>query len=126
MEDEEIKKYIFEELSKLEFAKYSKGFTYLNEAIFLCIKNIGFVNNLNKNVYTYIAKKYNESSVQNVKGCIEQAIKAMYNNTETEILQKYFYINKYEKPSLKLIICIVMNKYEWNIKKNKKEKIGSY
>lgn len=125
MEDEEIKKYIFEELSKLEFTKNSKGFIYLNEAIFLCIKNIGFVSNLKKNVYPYIVQKYNESSIANVKGCIEQAVKAMYNNTKTEIMQKYFYIDKNEKPSLKLIICMVMNKYEWNIR-SKKEKINQY
>ena len=119
MEDEEIKKYIFEELSQLEFAKYSKGFTYLNEAIFLCIKNIGFVNKLKKNVYTYIAQKYDESSDDHVKSCIEQSIKTMYNNTKPEKLQEYFYLKKYEKTSLKLIICMVMNKYEWNIRKQK-------
>ncbi|MCI8518954.1 MAG: hypothetical protein HFJ51_02335 [Clostridia bacterium] len=112
MEDIKIKEYIFQELSDLKFVKCSKGYTYLNEAILMCIKDISIANNLSKNVYTVIAKKYKETSPRNVKGCMEQAINTMFNNTKPEILYKHFYTEKYEKPTLKLIIWVIVNKYE--------------
>jgi len=113
MEDIKIREYIFKELSDLKFVKCSKGYKYLNEAILMCIKDMSIANNLSKNVYTVIAEKYKEASPRNVKGCMEQAINTMFNNTKPEILYKHFYTEKYEKPTLKLIIWVVVNKYEW-------------
>ena len=113
MEDIKIREYIFKELSDLKFVKCSKGYKYLNEAILMCIKDMSIANNLSKNVYTVIAEKYKEASPRNVKGCMKQAINTMFNNTKPEILYKHFYTEKYEKPTLKLIIWVVVNKYEW-------------
>lgn len=120
MEDKQIREYIFKQLKELEFVRSSKGFTYLNEAIFLCIKNECSTNNLTKNVYTVIANKYKERSPKNVKGCIEQSINTMYNNTNQKLLNKYFYVSEYQKPTLKFIICMIVNKYRWNKIQEKK------
>lgn len=113
MNDKKTKEFILKELSKLNFKRYTKGFKYLNEAIYICIKNSDAIDNLQKNVFPCIAKKYNEESLLKVKWCIEQAIKTMYNNTEINILCKYFNIEENLRPSLKFIIYTVVCNYEW-------------
>lgn len=111
MEDKEIRNFISKELENLEFKRYTKGFKYLNEAILLCIKNIDLLDNLNKNVFSKIAEAYNEKSLYNVKWCIEQVIKTMYNNTPISTLCDYFKIEENIKPSLKFIIYTIVCKY---------------
>lgn len=114
MDDKKTKEFILNELSKLSFKKYTKGFRYLNESIYLCIKDGDAIDNLHKNVFPCIAKKYNEKSPLNVKWCIEQSVRTMYNNTEINKLCNYFNIEENIKPSLKFIIYTIMCKYEWN------------
>lgn len=104
MEEKKVRYFIFKELSNFKFKKYTKGFKYLNEAIFICINDIDALDNLSKNVFPIIAKKFKEKSILNVKWCIEQVVKTMYNNTEIHILYNYFDIDEYIKPSLKFII----------------------
>ena len=111
MEDRKIKDFISKELSNFEFKRYSKGFKYLSEAILLCIKDINLLDNLSKNVFPKIATKYNEKSLYNVKWCIDQVIKTMYNNTEISTLCNYFGIEENIKPSLKFVIYTIVCKY---------------
>ena len=113
MIEKETKEFILKELSKFNFKRYTKGFRYLNEAIYVCIKDNAAMDNLQKNVFPYIAKKYNESSLLKVKWCIEQAIKTMYNNTKQSIICEYFNIEESLKPSLKFIIYTIVCNYEW-------------
>lgn len=113
MKEKEAKEFILKELSKFNFKRYTKGFRYLNESIYICIKDSAAMDNLQKNVFPYIAKKYNESSLLKVKWCIEQAIKTMYNNTEQSIICEYFNIEESLKPSLKFIIYTIVCNYEW-------------
>lgn len=114
----ETKDFILKELSNFSFKRYTKGFKYLNEAIYLCIEDNEAMNNLQKRVFTNIAKRYNEKSPLNVKWCIEQSIRTMYNNTEMKKLCEYFNVNENTKPSLKSIIYTIVCKYEWkNYKK---------
>ena len=70
MNDKEIKEFILNELLKFKFRVYSKGFKYLVEAIFLCIKNQDYINNLSKYVFPKIAYKHHEKSELNVKWCM--------------------------------------------------------
>lgn len=114
MNDNIVKEFILKELSQFNFHRYTKGFKYLNEAIFLCINNDDAIDNLHKNVFPYIAKKYNEKKPLNIKWCIEQSIKTMYNNTEIKKICTYFNIEENIKPSLKFIIYTVVCKYEQN------------
>ena len=111
MEEKKIRDFIFKELSNFKFKKYTKGFKYLNEAIFICINDIDALDNLSKNVFPIIANKFNEKSILNVKWCIEQVVKTMYNNTEIHILCNYFDIDECIKPSLKFIIYTIVCKY---------------
>ena len=90
---------------------YTKGFKYLSESILLCIKDENAIENLHKNVFPTIAIKYNEKSSLNVKWCIEQTIKTMYNNTEIKKICDYFDIEENIKPTLKFIIYTVVCKY---------------
>ena len=86
MNDNDIKKFIYNELSKFNFKRETKGFKYLCDAIFICIKDENALDNLSKNVFPQIAKKYNEKSFFKVKWCIEQVLKTMYNNTKISTL----------------------------------------
>lgn len=112
MEEGEIKDFIIKELSNFSFKMYTKGFKYLKEAIYLCIKEEDSIENLTKNVFNKIALKYKEKSYLSVKWCIEQVIKSMYNNTRIDILCNYFNIEENLKPSLKFIIYTICYKYE--------------
>ena len=108
MNDNDIKKFIYNELSKFNFKRETKGFKYLCDAIFICIKDENALDNLSKNVFPQIAEKYNEKSFFKVKWCIEQILKTMYNNTKISIISNYFSIDENLKPSLKFIIYTVV------------------
>lgn len=117
MKDREIKEFILNELSKFEFKKYTQGFKYLNEAIYICIKDINSLDNLTKYVFPKIGRKYNKSWLK-VKWCMEQVIQTMYNNTSMDVLCSYFNIDSNMKISLKFIIYTVVCKYENYLYKN--------
>lgn len=111
--EEKIKNYIIKELLKFRVQRGSKGFKYLVETIYLVIIDIDALDNLSKNVFPIIAKKYKEKSPLNVKWCIDKVIQTMYNNTEMEKISKYFNLEYNIKPSLKCIVyTIVCNFYK--------------
>ena len=119
-DEKKINSFIKNELSQFYLKKQTKGFKYLCNAIYICIKNEDALDNLTKNVYPQIAERYKEKSPYNVKWCIEQVIKTMYNNTEISILCKYFDIEENLKPSVKFIIyTIVCNSNNRYVKSNK-------
>ena len=112
MNEKYIKRYIQNELYKFEFKRYTKGYKYLTETIYLSIIEDGAIDNLTKNVFPKIAKKYHEKSYLNVKWCIEQVINTMYNNTKIDIICDYFHVGSNIKPSLKFIVYTIMCNYE--------------
>jgi len=59
-EEKKIRDFIYKELSKFNFRRYTKGFKYLSEAIYICIKDENSIENLSKNVFPKILEKYNE------------------------------------------------------------------
>ena len=93
-EEKKIRNFVYKELSKLNFRRYTN-----------CIEN------LSKNVFPKILEKYNEKSIYNVKWCIDQVIKTMYNNTDIKVLGEYFNLDKDLKPSLKFIVYCIVCKY---------------
>ena len=111
MDEVYIKKFILTELKKFNFKVYTKGYKYLKEAIYMCIVDEDALDNLSKNVFPYIAEKYNEKSYLNVKWCINQVINTMYNNTKQDIVSKYFNLEYNVKPSLKLITIVCKYNY---------------
>jgi len=110
-EEKKIRDFIYKELSKFNFRRYTKGFKYLSEAIYICIKDENSIENLSKNVFPKILEKYNEKSIYNVKLCIDQVIKTMYNNTNIRIISEYFNLDEDLKPSLKFIVYCIVCKY---------------
>lgn len=111
MREDKIRNYIFNELSKLNFKKETKGFKYLNEAIYLSIIDENTIENLSKNVFQNIAKKFNARSPENVKWCMNRVIDTMYCNTNMKDLCKYFNLEEDQKPTLKFIIYFITCKF---------------
>lgn len=109
--EKNIKNYIIKELLKFKLQRGSKGFKYLVETIYLSIVDVDALDNLSKNVFPIIAKKYNEKSSLNVKWCIDKVIQTMYNNTEMEVISKYFNLEYNMKPSLKCIVYTIVCNY---------------
>ena len=114
MNKTEMKRFIVNELNKFSFNRYTKGFRYLCETIFICINDEEKMNNLSKNVYPIIAKKHKEKNSTKIKWCIEQVLKTMYNNTDNRIICNYFSIQENKKPSIKLVVYTIVCKYEWS------------
>lgn len=111
MEENKIRNYIYNELSKLNFKKETKGFRYLSEAIYLSIADENAIENLSKNVFPMIAKKFNAKNPKNIKWCMNRVIDTMYCNTRMKTLCEYFKLEKDQKPTLKFIIYFIVCKY---------------
>lgn len=76
----EIKKYICSEIFKLGYNIKYKGTQYIIEAILYVYEqnNYDLLDNLEKNVYSYISKRH-KKSVNNIKTNIIKATKKIYN-----------------------------------------------
>lgn len=105
-----LKEFINNELSKVKFNQSTKGFKYLEEAIFICVINDDAIDNLSKNVFPKIANEHNEKTSFNVKWCIEQIINTMYNNTDGNILCQNYNLEINSKSTLKHIIYTILCK----------------
>lgn len=107
---DEIKFQIDNELRKLNFNFSYKGTRYLSECIYhIYISDKTNINNLAKNFYSILAKKYNQS-INTIYGDIKQAINAMFIDCEEKVLKDYFKYSFIIKPKPKEIIYIVLNK----------------
>ena len=73
--------------------------------------------NLKKNVYPTVAKKYN-TSIHNVKSNINRANNLMYYNCDIEKLKKYFTFDIDVKPKIKTVINTVINKISKKVTKS--------
>ena len=106
----EYRNKIIRELIFLGYDMSYKGTKYLIDAIeYIILNNNKEVCNLEKNVYSIISKKYNDS-IHNIKCNISRANNNMYCECEVEKLKKYFYLDKDLKPKTKMIINVITNK----------------
>lgn len=67
--------------------------------------------NLEKEIYPYIAR-VNKTHVENVKWSLSRTINLMYQNHTTKSvikLEEYFYLDRFEKPTPKLVIGTITN-----------------
>lgn len=81
---------IYDELEKINYNKIHIGTEYLKESIkFDYLKNNKEASNIQKQLYSLVAKKY-ETSVFNVKNNIINATNLMYTNCAITRLKKYF------------------------------------
>lgn len=108
-QDLEINERITKELLSLGYNFKLKGTLYLLESIkyILNSKNINLLENLEKNVYQYIANK-NGKKTLNIKTSIIKATNYVYNYQDERILNEYFSIKIKITP--KLVISTILNK----------------
>lgn len=113
-EKKTIKEKINYELHKINFNFNYIGTTYLSDCIFICstlIKNTNEINviNLTKEVFPIIANKY-KTEINNVKTNINRSTTNMYYDCNEQYLNKYCNSQFDSKPSLKILICAILNK----------------
>ena len=107
--ENEIKNDIIKQLLLLGYNFKHKGTHYLIESIIYIYKKeqMELVDNLEKNVYKYIAIRNNTTMI-NVKTNIIKATNYVYRYQDKEVLYKYFSINI--KVTTKLVISTILNK----------------
>lgn len=110
-----IKDFVIQQLSSLNFSHKSTGYFYLIDVITLIIEKNYINYNLEKDIYEQIAKKYNKivKSFQ-IKWNINKLIETMYRDTDMNILHSFFNTLDDSKPTAKLIINAVIEKYNHN------------
>ncbi len=109
MSEKKIRQKIKNELNNLNYNYSYKGTKYLEDSIYLLYKR-GYENdNLSKDIYPIIAKKYN-TKIDTVKCNILQASNNSYYECEQEVMEKYFGFQLSMKPKTKDIMFAVMRK----------------
>ncbi len=107
----EVISFIEKELDIFEFNKTSIGYKYLVDAILEAINNPKLIQNLEKELYYSVSKKYINSTYLNIKWAIDKSINSMYRFTNFDLICNYFNFEKPKKPTSKLIIQTIMQKY---------------
>ncbi len=115
MTDLELYNIIVKELRYFNFSINSMAFIYLVEAIYLVTKDKKSIKNFNQYIYPSIAQKYGTRS-ENVLWCISKLINIMYENTNEEVIKKYFDIYYRRRLSPKLFIIIISNNIQESYK----------
>lgn len=104
-----IKDKINKELKYLHFNFSHKGTIFLRECIYLIYIKSNKKINLNKEIYTNIARKYN-SSINTIKCDIFQACCNSYYESEEEIMKEYLNMPCIEKPTTKDFIEAIIKR----------------
>ena len=97
------------ELKNFNFKRNSLAYEYLIETIKIVAEDRTAIRDFLKYVYGPVSERYN-TRPQNVLWCINKLINLMYFNTNEEIIEKYFKVNKNDKPSTKAFIIGVARK----------------
>ena len=109
---------LFSKINKeLKYIGYNlsyNGTKYLSECIALIYCNSDYSENLNKNIYPIIAKKYHKS-VNNIKCNITSATNSMFYECDETRLIKYFNLYTPSKPKTKVVIYTVLSKLYENL-----------
>lgn len=98
-ESANIKKFIKEELMKYKFKNTSIAYKYLEEAIYMAIINPELLKNMEKDLFSTIAKSHANASSIKIKWSIEKLIKSSYKYTNEDMSTKsliYYIMEKYK------------------------------
>lgn len=115
---ETIRKYVNKELNLFEFNVNSNAYNFLKESIYVILYDGNNNFNLEKDIYVKVAKKFKKKNIKSIKWSIEKLMNKMYINTRYEIIQKYFRFQDDRKPSTKLFIRTIVDKYMNNKENN--------
>lgn len=108
--DEDLDRKIISELQSLNYNLIHIGTKYLKECIKIdLIKYNGEAENLSKQIYPIIAKRY-KKTIFSIKNNIIKATNYMYNECEIETLMNYFGYEIDYKPTPKIVIKAVIRK----------------
>lgn len=77
-------------LEKFDFNKNSKGYNYLVECMIEFLNSPNKSINLEKTIYSLIAKRHKVKDTNQIKWCISKALKSMVRFTDKKILSEYF------------------------------------
>lgn len=91
------------ELKNFNFKRNSLAYEYLIDTIKIVANDRIVIRDFLKYVYKPVAERY-KTKPQNVLWCINKLISLMYFNTNDEIVENYFKVNKNNKPSTKAFI----------------------
>lgn len=83
------------------------GTVYLLDTIKILNQNKDLIENIEKNVYTKLAKKYKKKTIT-IKSDIIKATNYMYVHTAIKDLNYYFPNNAYEKITPKMVINTIL------------------
>lgn len=104
MQEESI---IVNKLKDIGFNFKHIGTIYLIETIKILNQDKDLIENIERNVYTEIAKKYKKKATT-IKSDIIKATDYMYTRNAIEDLNKYFPNNAYEKITPKMVINTIL------------------
>lgn len=105
-----IRDRIIHELELLNYNFSYHGSKYLVDALYqLYINKDKYYDNLSKDVYPIIAKKYHKKA-NTIKCDISQATKMMCMDCSEKVILDYFNLPDYIKPTVKQVIFTVLNK----------------
>ena len=91
---------IQQDLKSFTFNHSSAGFLYLSKAILLCLKDNSLFPQMEKNLYSEVAKYYPNVSALQVKWTVYKTLKAMIRYTPKSILAEFFPHHIYPTPKL--------------------------
>lgn len=91
---------IHKDLECFTFNHSSAGFLYLTKAILLCLKDNSLFHQMEKNLFSKVAKYFPGASDLQVKWTINKTLKAMIRYTPKSILTEYFPHHDYPTPKL--------------------------
>lgn len=102
---------VTEELLKIGYNFKHNGTKYLKESIIFLLneQNDDLIENLEKNVYSHIARMHRKS-IGNIKNNIVKATNNMYFECNEKFLLEYFSYEYDTKPTPKIVIQTILNK----------------
>lgn len=77
-------------LENFDFNKNSKGYNYLVECMIELLNSPNKSINLEKTIYSIIAKRHKIEDINQIKWCISKTLKSMVRFTDKKILSEYF------------------------------------
>ena len=111
-EEKNIENKIYNEIVYLGYDNSHIGTQYLINAIsYIALERNCSYENLEKDIYPYLCKKYN-SHILNIKKNIARATEVMYCNCSKERLMEYFSLEEEIKPKTKNIIQTILKKVQ--------------
>lgn len=123
-----ILSYINNELNKFNFNQNTSSFKYLKDTIYFILTERQINFELENDIYKKVAKINCKKNEKIIKWAIEKLMENMYTNTKYNAVKTYFNLVEDKKPTTKLFIRYIVNKYidDNTTKKKNESKLDIY